>query len=119
MSSLSGSDDRHTRLTVYLVPPPIIGDGVRLYGYSLFQLFAFIFSSFASLFFLFFIPIGIISLRVVITVIFWCGIAGFFLLPIPSLTPFELLIIYLGYWKSKIPKRTRARVLTTRQTRYR
>ena len=119
MSSLSGSDNRNTRLAVYMVPPPIIGDGVRLYGYSIFQMFSFIFSFFVSIIFLFYIPIGIISLRVVCTVVFWVFVAGFFLFPIPVLTPLELVIIYFGYWKSKIPKRTRARVLTTRNSRYR
>lgn len=100
---------RVQELPSYTIPPNVINAGFKLFGLTVFQMLVLGLAGIVGFLTLINFPVDFILFRVIGATLATCLIAGFFLAPLPALTPFEQLVSYLNYYRAQIPRQTRAR----------
>jgi uncharacterized membrane protein len=96
-------------LPTYSVPPEVINAGFKLFGLTLFQMFILALSVVLAVLTLILFPLGVFAIKLIVGLTSFSFFAGFFLVPIPALTPFEQAISLVNYKRAKIPVKTSAR----------
>lgn len=104
-------------LPTYVVPPEVINAGVKLFGLTLFQMFILALAGLMALLTLLLFPLNFLPVKFLIGLFVFIFGAGFFLVPVPALTPFEQVVSLINYKRAKIPVKTTARPMPSRGRR--
>jgi|GEM_PF-3136912 len=98
-------------LPTYNVPPEVINAGFKLFGLTLFQMFILALAGVLAVLTLFLFPLNFLPVKFLIGLFVFIFGAGFFLVPVPALTPFEQVVSLVNYKRAKIPVKTSARAM--------